>query len=114
MSRDAVAGDEECKILFPVGYNEAEQEIVEVKKKSKKNKGRKHVAPNEQGEVKEESEMSHEAVAENDLEDETLIGEEDNDEHDEEEDDIEDDEDNTLIGADKATSPIGSDTKSEL
>lgn len=113
ISPDAVIGEKECKLLFPDGYNEPEQEIVEVKKKNKK-KNKKHVAMNEQvGETKEESEISNEAIVENDLEDDTLIADEENEEQDEDDDTEEGKQEATLIGADKATSPIGNDIKSE-
>ncbi|CAH0558303.1 unnamed protein product [Brassicogethes aeneus] len=120
-SKDAVEGEEEAKIFFPLGYNIPVKIKEEIKKKARK-KGKKAsaVAENTNGEAQPppEGEAPPEALdAEKAPEDDTLIGEEgDVEEHDSGEEEDEDQEDGnaqneeidgeTVEGADKATSPL--------
>ncbi|CAG9823404.1 unnamed protein product [Phaedon cochleariae] len=98
MSADAEAGEIDCQYLFPQGYNVAQEEIVLVKKKTKKKGKPKPYTQEETASTaasdltKDQSDLDHEELEEVDSEEEKVAGE-------------------TLeyvevTGADKATSPI--------
>lgn len=103
MSSDVEAGEKDCKYFFPSGYSIREEEVQEVKKKSKKRvKPKPTVAANQEEATsvatsdltKEQSEIDHEEILEQESE---------------EEKDMECFEENSverIQGTDKATSPI--------
>lgn len=109
MSVDAIVGESDCKYFFPPGYNESETETKQEKKKQKK-KGKKHAAAIN----KEASVAVSELATDQSVQNETDIGEDDNEEQDSDEEKLEGQEDfendSSVTGADKATSPIHEST----
>lgn len=110
MSSDIEVGEMDCKYFFPTGYTIKEEEVPEVKKKSKKKtKQKPSMAANQEETtsvatsdlMKEQSEIDH---------DEILEQESDEDKDIEMCDDVTEEK---LLGSDKATSPIEYKIESE-
>lgn len=107
VSSDVDAGEIDCGYFFPPGYNIQEEEIQEVKKKSKKKtKGKTSATANQEETIslatsdltKEQSEIDHDEVLEQESDEEKEMETEDNMEE-------------KVFGADKATSPIEDKTE---
>lgn len=107
LSVDAIIGEMDCKFFFPPGYNQSEAEAKQEKKKQKKRSKRHAAAVNKEASVaasevavdnQNETDQIEDENEEQDSEEEKLAGSEDA-EH-----------DNSVVGADKATSPIHENT----
>lgn len=107
ISPDVDVGEIDCGYFFPPGYSTQEEEIQEVKKKIKKKAKVKTVTAANQEETislatsdltKEQSEIDHEEILEQDSDEEKEM-------------EIEDNIEEKVLGADKATSPIDDKTE---
>lgn len=108
MSSNVDSGEIDCKYFFPPGYSIKEEEVQEVKKKSKKKGKSKPVVTANQEETtsvatsdltKEQSEIDHEEILEQESDEEKDI------------EIFEDATEDKILGADKATSPIENKTE---
>lgn len=110
MSPDAIVGEMDCKFFFPPGYNQSETEAKQEKKKQKK-RGKRHATVN-----KEASVAASEVIVDNNDQNETEQVEDENEEQDSDEEKLPSEDeanDNSVTGADKATSPIHENTTDE-